>query len=735
MLSRAFLSLSLIFGLGFGGSALRGQGPPISLAEIRGSAVELRADVSISVPRITLRWNASFFPVTTLRLYRRVRGESSWGSAITLATDAVSYADNSAATGVLYEYRLVREQTSGATPVAESFLWSGVNLPMSDRRGRLILVVDDTIASPLAVELDRLIAGFIGDGWEVVRTDVSRNASPYQVKDAIRGWYFVDPTSTKAAVLVGHVPVPYSGIVCPDGHWDDPPLPHHRGAWPTDAYYGDMDGEWTDTTVNHAVANVNGTNNHNVPADGKFDVSLLTGANLPEMAIGRIDLANMGGVANGLTEVELLRRYLNRLHAFRHRQAPFTTLGERMLIDDDKFGPLWNLPLAGHAWAGGMSLYGSAAVSTGDWVAGLQAQDHLVAAGFGPGSFTGAEGVSESVNFRDTRCRAVVNLLFGSFFGDWNTEDNFLRAPLVGRSDSHGLVSLWSGVPPWQLFPLAAGGSMADVYQFTLRELNWPGGPFPPTNASWLSPDQSHVAIMGDPVLRIAPPRPVSNLQATAAGAQVTLQWTNPAGESTPQGCRIYRAREWNGIYERIGTQTAANATSYVDTVPDSGTWHYMVRTIRRQTSASSSYDNPAQGIFTSTTVTIPSFATWSAGLSSPGETADPNRDGIPNLLAYALGVEDGLVSAVSRLPQAYGARGIRVPYSDKNDVDYQMQFTPNLSTWYTVAHKLSGSSWSLNQGSGYAQQNQIALGLDSGVTITHAGSPTRGGWRLKVTR
>lgn len=708
---------------------------PISLAEIRGGAVELRCDVSTSVPRVTLRWNASYFPVTSLNLYRRLPGQGGWGAAIPLAAGATSYADHGAQAGALYEYRLVRQQSSGATPVAEGFLWAGVNLPMVDKRGRMILVVDETIAGPLAVELDRLIADYVGDGWDVVRTDVSRYATPVQVKDAIRGWYAVDPGVTKVALLVGHVPVPLSGQVCPDGHWEAPPLPHHRGAWPTDAYYGDMDGTWTDSSVNYAVANVNGTTNNNFPGDGKFDVSLLTGEFLPELTIGRIDLSNMAGVANGVGEVELLRRYLNRLHAFRHRQAPFAILGERVLIDDDTFGPSWNLPLAGHAWSGGVSLFGNAAVAAGDWVPGLQAQDHLVAWGFGPGSFTGAGGVAASTDFRDTRCRAVVNLLFGSFFGDWNTADNFLRAPLVGRSDAHGLVSLWSGVPPWQMFPLAAGGTISDVYQFTLRELNWPSGPYPPADASWLSPDQSHVAIMGDPVLRIAPPRPVSNLQANVSGAQVTLQWANPVGESNPLGSRIYRATSWSGPFERIGAQTAANATTFVDTVPSSGTWHYMVRAVRRHTSASASYDNPAQGVFTTATVETPSYATWSAGLSNAAETADPNGDGIPNLLAYAIGATSGMSPAVTLLPQTSGIHGIRVSYSDKADVDYQIQFSPNFSIWYTVARKPPAGAWALNAGSGYALQAQMTLGFDGGVVVGHAGSLVRGCWRLKAGR
>jgi hypothetical protein len=43
-------------------------------------------------------------------------------------------------------------------------------------------------------------------------------------------------------VLIGNVPVPYSGDLNPDGHSD------HDGAWPTDTYYAEMNGTWTDAS-------------------------------------------------------------------------------------------------------------------------------------------------------------------------------------------------------------------------------------------------------------------------------------------------------------------------------------------------------------------------------------------------------------------------------------------------------------------------------------------------------
>ena len=60
--------------------------------------------------------------------------------------------------------------------------------------------------------------------------------------------------------LLGHVPVPYSGSINPDGP------PDHFGAWATDAYYAELNGAWTDTSVNTTVASR--AENRNIPGDG-----------------------------------------------------------------------------------------------------------------------------------------------------------------------------------------------------------------------------------------------------------------------------------------------------------------------------------------------------------------------------------------------------------------------------------------------------------------------------------
>ena len=168
-------------------------------------------------------------------------------------------------------------------------------------------MVDDTHAPSLATELTRLQYDLVGDGWTVLRHDVARTSSVPSIKSLITADYNSDTSNVKAVFLFGHVPVPYSGDIAPDGH------PDHEGAWPADAYYGDMDGSWTDTDVNDTGAS--DPRNRNIPGDGKFDQSLMASA--IELQVGRVDLCNLP--AFPLSELELLRQYLDKNHNFRHR--------------------------------------------------------------------------------------------------------------------------------------------------------------------------------------------------------------------------------------------------------------------------------------------------------------------------------------------------------------------------------------------------------------------------------
>src|SRR6185436_3494357 len=97
-----------------------------------------------------------------------------------------------------------------------------------------------------------------------------------------------DPANVQAVFLFGHVPVLQSGNLNYDGHLARP--------MPADAYYGDVDGDWSGSP-------------DFIPSD-------------VELMVGRVDLFNMPGAGAAIpwpNETELLRRYLNKDHDWRNK--------------------------------------------------------------------------------------------------------------------------------------------------------------------------------------------------------------------------------------------------------------------------------------------------------------------------------------------------------------------------------------------------------------------------------
>ena len=118
---------------------LHGQTP-------RDFAIDLQAIVSDSVPRITLTWTQRLQTnINAQVIFRRLKGATSWGSALaTLTLTQTSYADTTAQAGVEYEYWM--DRTFSTYPSATmGFIAAGVKVPAIETRGKLLLVVDDTM--------------------------------------------------------------------------------------------------------------------------------------------------------------------------------------------------------------------------------------------------------------------------------------------------------------------------------------------------------------------------------------------------------------------------------------------------------------------------------------------------------------------------------------------------------------------------------------------------------------
>jgi hypothetical protein len=534
-------------------------------------AVQVTAVVQSAPPRITLAWPA-FAGATAHTVYRKAWGVASWGTAVaTLAGSATGFVDNGVAVGTRYEYQVARSAAVSGT----GYLATGIELPLVDFRGKVVLVVDSTMAAGLATELARLQADLAGDGWTVLRHDVARSATVPSVKALIKADYDADPANVATVFLFGHVPVPYSGSLAPDGHGD------HVGAWPADLYYGDMDGAWTDTQ------NLGGTGRqNNVAGDGKFDQSYAPGSTV-ELGVGRVDLADMPAFAPK-TEIDLLRQYLNKDHGFRVKAW---TLPARGLIDDN-FGAFGGEAFASTGWRAFSAFFGPANVFALDWFGTLGTNGYLWAYGCGGGNYQGAGGVGSTSNFAATDTKTAFTFLFGSYFGDWDVSNDFLRAPLA--TTTYGLTCAWAGRPAWHVHHMATGETIGYAARLTQNNSGTYFYGYGPS---------VHVALMGDPTLRMHVVAPVSNVAAAGGAGSAAISWT--ASPDAVAGYHVYRGASAGGPFTRL-TPGLVTATSFTDTSAPGGSATYLVRAVRLETSASGSYWNASTGVAASTNVAGP---------------------------------------------------------------------------------------------------------------------------------
>jgi hypothetical protein len=131
----------------------------------RDFAIDLGATVSTNTPRVSLSWTIRRQGnITAQKIHRRLKGATSWVKLSDLATNDTSFVDATVAVGVEYEYWMERTYTGIYPTTAQGYLNAGVNVPMAESRGKLLLVIDNTMVAPLAPEIAQLQADLTGDG-------------------------------------------------------------------------------------------------------------------------------------------------------------------------------------------------------------------------------------------------------------------------------------------------------------------------------------------------------------------------------------------------------------------------------------------------------------------------------------------------------------------------------------------------------------------------------------------
>lgn len=566
----------------------------LSAAVPRDFAVDLKATISDVAPHIILNWTQRVqSSITAQRIHRRLKGETTWVKLADLTTTQTSHTDSTALPNVEYEYWMERTFT-GLTPgTAMGYLSAGVKVAEVHARGTLLLVVDDTMVTALAPEIDQLKLDLAGDGWTVQQITALRSGTAAGVKALITAAYNADPTNVKSVFLLGHVPVPYSGNQAPDGHSD------HVGAWPADGYYGEMNGTWTDTSVNNTSASR--AQNDNIPGDGKFDQ--VNFPSLVELQVGRVDLHTLNrSPATGVTEASRLRRYLRRAHDFRHKQGAYAAIPRRTLIRDGFGHAFTSEPFAVTAWMGAFACVGQPPDGTideapsGQWFSAAYAggKDYLWGHGCGGGSHESASSFGTSTDIGHLPSRVVFTSLFGSYHGDWDADNNLMRTMIAGNAagDSLGLTCFWAGRPNWFPHHPGMGETMGFMTRVSINGGLSGGGSYTPGGSSYQG---VHIGLMGDPALRMHAVEPPRRLAGTSASGQVSLSWA-ASTESGLQGYHVYRAPAPSGPFVKL-TSTPLATPSYADSTVTAGTGYtYLVRTLKLENVPGGSYHNLSVG-------------------------------------------------------------------------------------------------------------------------------------------
>ncbi len=586
------------------------------------ATIPLNCSILSNPEQVVLNWSSPTATADVI-LVKKQKGEPGWEILLDdPAHSDVSFMDVEISLGITYEYG-IQLTANGIT--AYGYLTVPVEGNVVDQRGTVLIVLEDALQQALPDELALFEKDLQGDGWNVLYEIVSPTESVVSVKEKILAVYTATQADLNSVLLFGNVPVPYSGNANWDGHAD------HQGAWPSDAFYADVDFEWTDAFVNNTTPSR--PENDNVPGDGKYDHSF-TPTNL-ELAIGRVDFSNLDEATFGTSRIELYRRYLDKNHNWRTKQY---TVANKALVDDN-FGYFSGEAFASNGYRLGNALVGEANTLNGDFFNDTDAEGFLVGYGCGGGTYTSAGGVGNSSQFATDSVNVVFSMLFGSYHGDWDFSPNpFMPSALASKG---GILSCsWAGRPHWFYHHLAAGETLGYCALATQNSCENPYyiGTFAECGA--------HVSLLGDPTLRAHIVAQPQDLTATRVCNEIILNWT-AANEPNLVGYHIYRYNEATANFARLSIEPISG-NSFVDSSPTTGDLVYQVKAVVLQSSHSGSYFNTSTGVFVETSFQIaalPSLeiASQNIDCDSPSGSATVQTDAVQ--ASYSWSGPNGFIS------------------------------------------------------------------------------------------
>ncbi len=498
---------------------------------------------------------------------KKVYTDSSFGKPIAiLSGDAVGFADSSIAKGVHYEYKFENYQTEIST---YNYVSVGFDLPIKERTSVLLLIADNTdLPDNYKTYRDLLLSGHLNIYEQTMPASLEFDKEKnIEIKQTIQSFVAKDST-IRYVLLIGNVPIPYSGNFSPDGHND------HIGAYPADIWFAEMDGDWSDEIIDADSASA--SRQHNFPGDGKFDNYYLPSKS--ELIIARIDFRNLPDFAE--TETELFERYFEK--NIRYRTSLYKPQASAFISDG--FVSYGGFP-ATTIYNQFASLFGEDNITQKNMRDSMSSGNYTMAYACGSGGYESILLTLYSADMAKQDYDAVFLSCFGSWLCDWDSQNNLLRAAIASKPSI--LCSWFANRPQIPLHNLGLGNTIGDaIYAAqnnkTLYEYwynNYLQG--------------VHLNLIGDPTLKLRHIDMPADLSLLKGENGLEINW-NPSPNA--EYYNIYKSNSENSTGIKINKEPLTKL-NYLEKKMLSGKFYYTVTAVEKVTTPNGSYYEESAGI------------------------------------------------------------------------------------------------------------------------------------------
>jgi len=160
---------------------------------------------------IQLQWNKQT-GVNANHILRKERSQKTFTvMATNIPLNDTTYLDQSVLPGQAFEYCI----QSASSMNISSYVYAGIELAPVHQAGEILLLIDSTYMNAASQELSTFREDLIKEGWMVHQQYVGRSQADSDIKQIIQSYYAANPSQFKGVILMGHIPVPYSGKSLP----------------------------------------------------------------------------------------------------------------------------------------------------------------------------------------------------------------------------------------------------------------------------------------------------------------------------------------------------------------------------------------------------------------------------------------------------------------------------------------------------------------------------------------